>query len=72
VVRHRTRVLDACRILPPTAILGVPAFYERLERAAASGRIVALAAALGGGRLSFSPREACRSWKGMASPRPGP
>ena len=48
VVRHRTRVLDACRILPPTAILGVPAFYERLERAAASGRIVDLAAALGG------------------------
>ena len=48
VVRDRTRVLDACAALPPTVILGVPAFFERLERGAASGRIRALAAALGG------------------------
>lgn len=48
VVRDRTRVLEACRRLPPTVILGVPAFFERLERAAASGRLADLAAALGG------------------------
>ena len=48
VVRERGRVLDACRAAPPTVILGVPAFFERLERAAEAGRIVDLAAALGG------------------------
>ena len=48
VVRDRTRLLDACANLPPTVILGVPAFFERLERAARSGRIADLAAALGG------------------------
>ena len=48
LVRDRGRVLDACRVAPPTAILGVPAFFERLERAAATGRIADLAAALGG------------------------
>lgn len=48
VVRRRDRVLDACRTVPPTVILGVPAFYERLERAVAEGRIADLAAALGG------------------------
>jgi len=48
VVRERARVLDACRAVPPTVILGVPAFYERLERGVADGRIVDLAAALGG------------------------
>ena len=48
LVRDRGRVLDACGALPPTVILGVPAFFERLERATASGRIVDLAAALGG------------------------
>jgi long-subunit acyl-CoA synthetase (AMP-forming)/alkylation response protein AidB-like acyl-CoA dehydrogenase len=48
VVRDRTRVLDACRTLPPTVILGVPAFFERLERGVADGRIADLAAALGG------------------------
>ena len=30
VVRDRTRVLDACAAMPPTVILGVPAFFERL------------------------------------------
>lgn len=49
VVTDRTRVLDACRRLPPTVILGVPAFFERLERAVAAGRIADLRAALGGG-----------------------
>jgi long-subunit acyl-CoA synthetase (AMP-forming)/alkylation response protein AidB-like acyl-CoA dehydrogenase len=48
VVRDRTRVLDACRVLPPTVILGVPVFFERLERGVADGRIADLAAALGG------------------------
>jgi long-subunit acyl-CoA synthetase (AMP-forming)/alkylation response protein AidB-like acyl-CoA dehydrogenase len=48
VVRDRSRVLDACRVAPPTVILGVPAFFERLERAAVTGRIPDLAAALGG------------------------
>ena len=33
VVRERGRVLDACLAAPPTVILGVPAFFERLERA---------------------------------------
>ncbi len=48
VVADRRRVLDACRNLPPTVILGVPAFFERLESAARAGRITDLAAALGG------------------------
>ncbi len=48
VVRERPRVLDACRVLPPTVILGVPAFFERIERGVRSGRIPDLAAALGG------------------------
>lgn len=48
VVMDRMRVLDACRRLPPTVILGVPAFFERLERGVSSGRIVDLKAALGG------------------------
>ncbi len=48
VVTDRRRVLDACRVLPPTVVLGVPAFFERLELAAESGRIPDLAAALGG------------------------
>ncbi len=48
VVTDRSRVLDACRVLPPTVVLGVPAFFERLERAAESGRIPDLSAALGG------------------------
>ena len=48
VVPDRRQVLDACRFLPPTVILGVPAFYERLERGVVSGAIPDLAAALGG------------------------
>ena len=48
MVRERGRVLDACRATPPTVVLGVPAFFERLERAASAGRIPDLAAALGG------------------------
>jgi long-subunit acyl-CoA synthetase (AMP-forming)/alkylation response protein AidB-like acyl-CoA dehydrogenase len=48
VVRDRARVLDACRALPPTVILGVPAFFERIERGVIAGRIGDLAAALGG------------------------
>jgi long-subunit acyl-CoA synthetase (AMP-forming)/alkylation response protein AidB-like acyl-CoA dehydrogenase len=48
VVRDRSRLLDACRALPPTVILGVPAMFERLERGVNEGRISDLAAALGG------------------------
>ncbi|MFM7035663.1 MAG: AMP-binding protein, partial [Planctomycetia bacterium] len=48
VVRDRSRVLDACAALPPTVILGVPAFFERLEGGARAGRIADLRAALGG------------------------
>ena len=48
VVTDRRRVLDACRVLPPTVVLGVPAFFERLERSADSGRIPDLPKALGG------------------------
>jgi len=48
VVRDRGRLLDACRAAPPTVILGVPAFFERLERGVSAGRIGDLAAALGG------------------------
>jgi len=48
LVSDRRRVLDACRACPPTVILGVPAFFERLARAAESGRIPDLRAALGG------------------------
>jgi len=48
VVRERTRVLDACGRHQPTVILGVPAFFERLEQGARAGRIPDLAAALGG------------------------
>ncbi|MFM9025735.1 MAG: AMP-binding protein, partial [Planctomycetaceae bacterium] len=48
VVRERSRVLDACRLLPPTVILGVPAFFERIEQAVRAGRIADLPAALGG------------------------
>jgi long-subunit acyl-CoA synthetase (AMP-forming)/alkylation response protein AidB-like acyl-CoA dehydrogenase len=48
VVTDRRRTLDACRVLPPTVVLGVPAFFERLERAAATGLIADLPAALGG------------------------
>jgi len=48
VVSDRSRILEACQQLPPTVILGVPAFFERLERGARSGAIPDLAAALGG------------------------
>ncbi len=48
VVPDRRRFLDACRFLPPTVILGVPALYERLERGVRSGAIPDLATALGG------------------------
>jgi len=48
VVSDRTQILAACRALPPTVILGVPAFFERLEAGVRSGKIGDLAAALGG------------------------
>jgi long-subunit acyl-CoA synthetase (AMP-forming)/alkylation response protein AidB-like acyl-CoA dehydrogenase len=48
VVADRTAILAACRALPPTVILGVPAFFERLEAGVRAGRVADLAAALGG------------------------
>jgi len=48
VVADRTQILAACRALPPTVILGVPAFFERLEAGVRSGKLGDLAAALGG------------------------
>lgn len=48
VVEDRTRVLEAAREVSPTVVLGVPAFFERVERALASGRITDLRASLGG------------------------
>ena len=48
IVEDRLRVLEAAREVSPTVILGVPAFFERVERALASGRIKDLPASLGG------------------------
>ena len=48
VAGDRGRILDACEAVSPTVILGVPAFFERLERGVATGRIADLASALGG------------------------
>jgi len=48
VVTDRQRALDACAVLPPTVVLGVPAFFERLERGVHVGRITDLRRALGG------------------------
>ncbi len=48
VVTDRRRIREACSALPPTVILGVPAFFERLERGVQSGAIPDLAAAIGG------------------------
>jgi len=49
LVGDRTQILAACRALPPTVILGVPVFFERLEAGVRSGKLADLAAALGGG-----------------------
>jgi long-subunit acyl-CoA synthetase (AMP-forming)/alkylation response protein AidB-like acyl-CoA dehydrogenase len=48
VVTDRKQILPACRALPPTVILGVPVFFERLEAGVRSGRLPDLATALGG------------------------
>jgi long-subunit acyl-CoA synthetase (AMP-forming)/alkylation response protein AidB-like acyl-CoA dehydrogenase len=48
LVRDRRRLLDTCRLAPPTVILGVPALFERLEQAVRTGSINDLPAALGG------------------------
>ena len=48
VVSDRRRILEACRAVPPTVVLGVPAFFERLERATQAGTIPNLAMAMGG------------------------
>ena len=48
VVCDRGRILDACRAARPAVILGVPAFFERLETGVRTGRLADLPAALGG------------------------
>jgi long-subunit acyl-CoA synthetase (AMP-forming)/alkylation response protein AidB-like acyl-CoA dehydrogenase len=48
VVEDRQRVLEAAVEAKPAVILGVPAFFDRLQRAVATGRIERLSAALGG------------------------
>jgi long-subunit acyl-CoA synthetase (AMP-forming)/alkylation response protein AidB-like acyl-CoA dehydrogenase len=48
VVTDRKQILAACQALPPTVILGVPAFFERLEAGVRSGKLADLAAAIGG------------------------
>ena len=48
VVSDRRRVLEACQAFPPTVVLGVPAFFERLEGGVNSAAIAALRPALGG------------------------
>ena len=48
LVADRQRLLDACRLLPPAVILGVPVFFDRLAAAVEAGRIAELAPALGG------------------------
>lgn len=48
VVSDRTQILAACRALPPTVILGVPVFFERLEAGVRGGKLGDLAVALGG------------------------
>jgi len=48
VVSDRRRVLEACHAFPPTVVLGVPAFFERLEGGVNSAAIAALGPALGG------------------------
>ena len=48
IVEDRTRVLEAAREVSPTVVLGVPAFFERIEQALASGTIHNLGERLGG------------------------
>ena len=61
LVRDRRRLLDACRVAPPTVILGVPALFERLEQAVRNRSIADLPAALGGRvRLCISGGAALR------------
>ena len=48
LVADRQRLLEACRLLPPAVILGVPVFFDRLAAAVETGQIRSLASALGG------------------------
>ena len=48
LVTDRKQILAACRALPPTVILGVPVFFERLEAGVRSGKLADLPTALGG------------------------
>ena len=63
IVRDRRKILEACKQIPPAAILGVPIFYDRLARAAQQGRIRSLVDALGGRiRVCVSGGAPLRRW----------
>ena len=63
IVRDRRKILEACKQIPPAAILGVPIFYDRLARAAQQGTIASLVDALGGRvRVCVSGGAPLRRW----------
>ena len=63
IVRDRQKILEACKKIPPAAMLGVPIFYDRLARAAQQGRITSLVDALGGRiRVCVSGGAPLRRW----------
>ena len=63
IVRDRHKILEACKKMPPAAILGVPIFYDRLAQAAQQGRIRSLVDALGGRvRVCVSGGAPLRRW----------
>ncbi|HAU48527.1 MAG TPA: hypothetical protein DCW57_05580, partial [Planctomycetaceae bacterium] len=63
IVRDRRKILEACKQIPPAAILGVPIFYDRLARAAQQGSITSLVDALGGRvRVCVSGGAPLRRW----------
>jgi len=63
IVRDRRQILEACKKVPPAAILGVPIFYDRLARAVQQGKINNLCEALGGRvRVCVSGGAPLRQW----------
>ncbi len=63
IVRDRRKILEACKQIPPAAILGVPIFYDRLARTAQQGTITSLVDALGGRvRVCVSGGAPLRRW----------
>ncbi len=63
IVRDRRKILEACKQIPPAAILGVPIFYDRLARAAQQGTVTSLVDSLGGRvRVCVSGGAPLRRW----------